>query len=97
MSATNLHDTTVLPPIRPTESKLFVPPAPRAEVELAGLTHPGSVRSNNEDNYAVIRRMRRQELLLTSQPVASFPAETDLRAFAADGRRDGRRRVWRVG
>ena len=77
MVATNLHDTTIPRPIRPTSAKLFVSPLPRVAVELAGITHPGKVRSNNEDNYAVIRRSRRQDLLLTSQSAASFVPETD--------------------
>src|SRR5688572_24553872 len=73
------RDTTVSrPPMHNSDGeRLFVRDSPRVAVELAGLTHPGTVRPNNEDNYAVIRRARFQEVLLTSQSAKSFPVETD--------------------
>jgi protein phosphatase len=77
MSATKLQDTTIPRPVRSPDWTVFVPAAPRVAVELAGLTHPGKLRSNNEDNFAVIRRMRRQEVVLSSQPTSSFPSEAD--------------------
>lgn len=35
-------------------------------VEIAALTHPGAVRANNEDQYAIIRRSRQSEVLAKS-------------------------------
>ncbi|MCH1495059.1 MAG: protein phosphatase 2C domain-containing protein [Rubripirellula sp.] len=37
-----------------------------AYVELAALTHPGVIRTNNEDQYAIIRRSRQSEVLARS-------------------------------
>lgn len=37
-----------------------------AYVELAALTHPGVIRRNNEDQYAIIRRSRQSEVLARS-------------------------------
>jgi protein phosphatase len=79
MSVADFHDTTISrPPRRTPEGKLFVPDSSRVAVELAGLTHPGKSRSNNEDNYAVIRRSRSQDVLLTSHSPASFPPHSDV-------------------
>lgn len=77
MSLAKLRDTTVPQPPRVPADRLFVPLSPRVAVESAGSTHTGKVRQTNEDNYAVIRRTRFQEVLLTSQSVASFPIEKD--------------------
>jgi PPM family protein phosphatase len=79
MISNPLRDTTVSrPPMFNSDGEqLFVRDSPRVSVELAGLTHPGTVRPNNEDNYAVIRRARFQEVLLTSQSAKTFPVEAD--------------------
>lgn len=37
-----------------------------ARVAFGARTHPGLVRSNNEDNFLVVRRQRRREVLMTS-------------------------------
>ena len=48
----------------------FYEPEPRAHVrvEVAGKSHPGLVRPNNEDQYSVVRRYRGREILATSLP-----------------------------
>src|SRR5947209_6817933 len=48
------------------------PPAPVC-VDFGALSHPGKVRANNEDHYAVVRRRRSREVLLTNLPAASLP------------------------
>jgi protein phosphatase len=40
-----------------------------AHVELAGVSHPGKVRPNNEDHYLAVRRYRGRSVLATSLPV----------------------------
>jgi PPM family protein phosphatase len=42
-------------------------------VEFAARTHPGKVRPNNEDNYLVVRRVRRREVLLCSVGAELLP------------------------
>jgi PPM family protein phosphatase len=43
-------------------------PRVRMRAEVAGKSHPGLVRPNNEDNYLVVRRYRGREILATSLP-----------------------------
>lgn len=46
----------------------FYEEEPRAEVHVnfGAASHPGCIRSNNEDNFLVTRRSRRRDLVLTS-------------------------------
>ena len=62
-------------------------PKTRMRVEVAGKTHPGLVRSNNEDQYLAVRRYRGRKILTTSLPEGLLEA-TDDHAYAlavADG------------
>jgi protein phosphatase len=88
-----------MPPDPPTETLEFIPPPfasvpprvpchPTVEVDLAGLTHPGKVRSNNEDNFLVLRFGRFLQTVLTSLPegdLAPEYAETGYGLAVADG------------
>ncbi len=75
-------------------------PVPRAEaaplgascaavqVDLAGLTHQGKVRSNNEDNFLVVRFGRFLQTIETSLPDGHVPSEfgeTGYGLVVADG------------
>jgi protein phosphatase len=58
------------------------------EVDLAGLSHPGLVRSNNEDQFFVARFDRAMRTLATNLPEGSFTApsaETVYAMLVADG------------
>jgi len=46
-------------------------------VEFGGASHPGLVRTNNEDHFAVVRRYRSREVLLTNMPPDAYPARQD--------------------
>src|SRR6476620_1443486 len=46
--------------------KFFDPSSHRLQFEFGATTHPGNVRPNNEDHYAVVKRHRTSELLLTN-------------------------------
>jgi PPM family protein phosphatase len=60
------------------------PPSPRRElpeslssgvqIDLAGLSHPGKVRPNNEDHFLLVRFGRFFEVLQTSLPAELFPS-----------------------
>jgi protein phosphatase len=57
-------------------------------VDLAGYSHPGKVRPNNEDNFLVIRFGRFLETLLSSLPAGQVPdrfADTGYGMLVADG------------
>ncbi len=58
------------------------------EIDLAALSHPGRVRSNNEDHYVVARFDRAMHTLLTNLPEGETPAayaETAYGLLVADG------------
>jgi len=46
----------------------FAAETPALRVTCGGATHTGRVRENNEDHFAVIRRTRTREVLLTNLP-----------------------------
>jgi serine/threonine protein phosphatase PrpC len=52
-------------------------PRARVHVEVAGRTHPGKVRENNEDNYLAVRRYRGRNVLATSLPEESLVSTED--------------------
>ena len=58
------------------------------EVEIAGLTHAGLVRTNNEDHYLVVRLERSLKTIITNLMVGSLPERFDEVAYGmlvADG------------
>lgn len=68
-------------------AKYFGPETAPVNVSFGALTHPGKVRTNNEDHYSVVRRFRSREVLLTNMPPDTYPPRND-EAFAlavADG------------
>jgi protein phosphatase len=84
----NLPDTADFVPAGQGASPFFEKePKARVQVEVAGRSHPGKVRENNEDNFLAVRRYRGREVLLTSVPEEILePAEDHAYALAvADG------------
>ena len=65
----------------------FAPDQPRFDVGLAAATHTGKVRTRNEDHYAVIRRTRSCEILLTNlqRDETAFPEDRAYCLVVADG------------
>ncbi|MBS0206378.1 MAG: hypothetical protein JSS49_26105 [Planctomycetes bacterium] len=68
-------------------SRFYGQVTPTVHVQLGAATHPGLVRSNNEDHYVVVRRFQSREVLLTNMPEDAYPPHEDnVYAFAvADG------------
>ena len=63
-------------------------PSSAVEVDLAGLTHPGSVRENNEDHFLIARFDRAMHLIATNVPAGDVPPESTETAWGmlvADG------------
>jgi len=61
---------------------------PQLAVEVAGLTHPGRVRPNNEDNFHVVRFGRYLRTVISSLPDGQAPEEQALPGYGflvADG------------
>lgn len=46
--------------------RFFAPPTEPLPLQFGAATHPGLVRPNNEDHYAVVRRNRSSEVLFTN-------------------------------
>jgi PPM family protein phosphatase len=66
------QDTVEMPPLPNAEelvARYFGSRLPALlRPEFAALSHPGKVRANNEDHYAVVRRRRSRDVLLTNLP-----------------------------
>src|SRR5262245_7567293 len=68
-------------------SPFFAPNPPPVRIEFGAISHCGSVRVTNEDQYLVVRRRRGRDVLLTSLPDGSL-ASVEQTAYAmvvADG------------
>ncbi len=84
--STNETAEFVVPPL-PSET----PPRPgplRVEVDIDALSHPGNVRTNNEDFYLVVRTGRSLKTLLTNLPEGRVPIQFEEAGYAlavADG------------
>lgn len=44
----------------------FAPPSVAVRIDFAATTHPGRVRTTNEDQYAIVRRTRSTDVILSS-------------------------------
>ncbi len=82
------HDKTPRLPaaelLRREEESLRFP----LRVELGALSHPGKVRSRNEDHYLALRLYRSRETLATNLPEGDLPARTHQAGYVlvvADG------------
>jgi protein phosphatase len=53
------------------------PGGPVLRFEFGAASHTGLLRSNNEDHYAVVKRMRGREILLTNVPTAGLKLSGD--------------------
>lgn len=58
-------------------AKYFGPEAEPVQVRFGAASHPGKVRTTNEDHYAVTRRYRAREVLLTNLPPETHPPLCD--------------------
>jgi PPM family protein phosphatase len=68
-------------------SKYYATSTAEMDFEFGAATHTGLKRPDNQDHYAVVRRVRTQQLLLTNMPTEQLPCPSD-EAFAmavADG------------
>lgn len=75
--ARNSDDTAIVATGGDFASRFFVPPAPPMDVRYGGATHPGKVRDNNEDHFAIIHRCRSQHFLSTNLSRENLPAFRD--------------------
>ncbi len=52
-------------------------PRTRARIDVAGKTHPGLVRNNNEDQFLAVRRYRGRHIITSSLPEELLPTHED--------------------
>lgn len=71
----------------PLDSRFTAPKPFPLQVDFGACTHLGNVRSNNEDHYAVIRRKRSRQVLLTNMPPGDISLHDDVShvMIVADG------------
>jgi protein phosphatase len=83
------RDTVELPPIPPSAgAQIPLSFSNTAHVEIAGSSHPGKVRPNNEDHFLIGKFGRFLEILDTNLPpeeIASRTDETGYGMLVADG------------
>jgi serine/threonine protein phosphatase PrpC len=89
------HDSETVEDVTPAlaAAKFFVEPTADLKFEFGAATHPGKLRSENQDHYIVLRRIRTQQLLLTNVATEELSYATD-EAFGlavADGMGGGGR------
>jgi len=81
-------DTDELPAMPEPESRPAAGASSLVEVDLAALSHPGRVRSNNEDHYFAGRFYRGMRTVATNVPSGAMPQsyeETVYAMLVADG------------
>jgi protein phosphatase len=61
----------------PLDSRFFAPKPDPWQVEFGAVSHLGNIRRNNEDHFAVIRRKRCREVLLTNMPPEDLSLQDD--------------------
>ena len=72
----------------PPKPHLVNPASSQVEVDIAGLSHTGHVRTNNEDHYLVVRVERSLKMMTTNLIEGSLPESFDEVAYGmlvADG------------
>lgn len=83
------HDSDTVESVSPAlaAAKYFVEPSPELSFEFGAATHAGLARPSNQDHYIVVRRVRTQQLLLTSLPTESLtlPSDETYGMAVADG------------
>lgn len=73
-----LNDTAEFVREERKEAKFFErEPRVQVQVEVAGRSHPGLVRENNEDHFLAVRRTRSREILQTSLPAELLDLSED--------------------
>src|SRR5262245_3097496 len=88
MAENRVEDTIELPVPGPSAVPLPVGHSSLVGLEVAGLSHQGKVRPNNQDHYLVARFDRAFRPLLTNLPAGTLPeqtAETAYGMLVADG------------
>lgn len=69
------RDTVDMPLMRPAGAERPMPFSSLVRVDLAGMSHIGKVRANNEDHFLVVRFSRSMDSLITNLPAGTVPAQ----------------------
>jgi protein phosphatase len=77
---TNPHaaDTDEYPAADDVLSKHFGPSPPPVQVQFGALSHPGLVRTNNEDHFMIIERRRTRAVLASNLPPGLLQSADDI-------------------
>lgn len=87
MSSNAMDETVELEPTNEFVERFFTAPAAPVAMHFGAATHLGNVRTNNEDQFAVIKRSRATDVLLSSLPPEDleFPIQSSYSLVVADG------------
>ena len=84
-----LHNSETIEDVKPAlaAAKHFVHSASDLSFEFGAASHTGLRRSENQDHYLILRRIRTQQLLLTNMPTdeLSLPTDETYAMAVADG------------
>jgi protein phosphatase len=78
MIETSSADTAVFPAVDDLLAKHFGPSPLPVRVQFGALSHPGRVRTNNEDHYLVVERRRMRSVLFTNLPEGFLRSADDV-------------------
>lgn len=83
------YDEDMMETVKPEEfaANFFAPSVSAATLDFGAATHIGKIRSRNEDHYAIVKRSRSQQTLLSSLPAdyLSFADDHAHVLMVADG------------
>jgi len=72
-----LKDTSITSASGDVRPLVAVLPSSLVRVDVSGLTHPGNVRTNNEDHFLITRATRALQTMQTSLPAGDVPERAD--------------------
>jgi serine/threonine protein phosphatase PrpC len=72
-----LKDTSTTSASGDVRPLVAVLPSSSVRVDVSGLTHPGKVRTNNEDHFLITRATRALQTMQTSLPAGDVPERAD--------------------
>jgi protein phosphatase len=71
------NETAVFEETAPLDARFSASKPVPWQIEFGAISHLGNVRRNNEDHFAVIRRRRSREVLLTNMPPEDLSLQDD--------------------
>ena len=78
MTSLQAADTAEFLAVEDVLAKHFGPSPPPVQVQFGALSHPGLVRTNNEDHFMIIERRRTRKVLASNLPPGLLQSADDI-------------------